>query len=83
MRNNLKRLANCLSLLLLIFVTARATQHVPDQWGFYGGDAGGARFSELKQINRRNVAQLKQAWVYRTGEVSLKGRNAYALRSDK
>lgn len=38
-------------------------------WGYYGGDSFGRRFSSLDQINRGNVAQLKLAWVYRTGEL--------------
>lgn len=39
-------------------------------WQFYGGDAGGTRYSILKEINRTNVAKLKQAWIYHTGDVS-------------
>jgi quinoprotein glucose dehydrogenase len=39
------------------------------EWRFYGGDAGGARFSSLQQINRQNVGTLKRAWTYHTGEV--------------
>jgi quinoprotein glucose dehydrogenase len=39
-------------------------------WPYYGGDPGGARFSPLKQINRRNVHKLKVAWVYHTGDIS-------------
>ena len=38
-------------------------------WGFYGGDAFGQRFSHLEQINRSNVARLAPAWTYRTGEL--------------
>jgi quinoprotein glucose dehydrogenase len=38
-------------------------------WGFYGGDSFGRRFSNLDQINRGNVGQLKLAWTYRTGEL--------------
>jgi quinoprotein glucose dehydrogenase len=38
-------------------------------WGFYGGDGFGRRFSSLDQINRGNVARLEPAWVYRTGEL--------------
>src|SRR5262249_3519348 len=38
--------------------------------GFYGGTAGGARFSSLQQINRQNVGTLKRAWTYHTGEVN-------------
>jgi membrane-bound PQQ-dependent dehydrogenase (glucose/quinate/shikimate family) len=38
------------------------------EWRFYGGDAGGTRFSSLQQINRQNVGALKRAWTYHTGE---------------
>ena len=38
-------------------------------WGYYGGDAFGQRFSTLDQINRNNVARLEVAWTYRTGEL--------------
>src|SRR5579862_584139 len=36
-------------------------------WTHYGADAGGTRFSPLKQIDRGNVARLKVAWTYHTG----------------
>jgi membrane-bound PQQ-dependent dehydrogenase (glucose/quinate/shikimate family) len=39
------------------------------EWRSYGGDAGGTRFSPLKQINRENVSRLTRAWTYHTGEV--------------
>jgi quinoprotein glucose dehydrogenase len=35
----------------------------------YGGDAGGTRYSDQKQIDNTNVKQLKIAWQYRTGEM--------------
>jgi len=35
-------------------------------WAFYGGDAGGARYSTAAQIKRENVTRLKVAWTYRT-----------------
>jgi quinoprotein glucose dehydrogenase len=37
-------------------------------WPAYGHDAGGQRFSPLMQINAGNVAQLKVAWTFRTGD---------------
>jgi membrane-bound PQQ-dependent dehydrogenase (glucose/quinate/shikimate family) len=40
------------------------------EWRFYGGDAGGTRFSALQQINRQNVGALERAWTYHTGEVN-------------
>ena len=41
-----------------------------DDWPSYGHDPGGMRYSPLDQINRGNVAQLKVAWVYHTGDIS-------------
>jgi quinoprotein glucose dehydrogenase len=40
------------------------------EWPFYGGDAGGERYSPLTEINRDNVADLQVAWTYHTGDVS-------------
>ncbi len=40
------------------------------EWPHYGGDAGGTKYSPLKQIHRRNVTRLKVAWIYRTGDMS-------------
>jgi quinoprotein glucose dehydrogenase len=40
------------------------------EWGAYGGDAGGTRYSPLTQIDRENVGHLAVAWTYRTGDVS-------------
>jgi len=41
-----------------------------DDWPVYGHDAGGMRFSSLTQITRENVAQLKVAWTFHTGDIS-------------
>ena len=41
----------------------------PDvDWPFYGGDAGGQRYSAAAQITPANVRELKPAWTYATGE---------------
>lgn len=39
-------------------------------WPVYGGDAGGSKYSTLTSINKTNVAKLKPAWEWRTGERS-------------
>src|SRR5438105_11847142 len=39
-------------------------------WAFYGGDAGGSRYSPLQDINAGNVAKLRQVWEFHTGDVS-------------
>jgi len=41
-----------------------------DQWGSYGRDPGGTRFSPLTQINAANVARLKPAWTFHTGDIA-------------
>ncbi len=40
-------------------------------WAFYGGDAGGTRWSELAQIDRSNVARLTEVWRIRTGDLDV------------
>jgi quinoprotein glucose dehydrogenase len=39
-------------------------------WPYYGGDAGGSRYSRLTGIDKGNVAKLTVAWEYHTGDVS-------------
>src|SRR5687768_15519366 len=38
-------------------------------WEVVGGDAGGSRYSPLADIGRSNVAQLREAWRFRHGDV--------------
>jgi quinoprotein glucose dehydrogenase len=60
-----------LPLLLLTVGFAAGQSDKPgesaDQWPTYGGDAGGSRYSASAQINKKNVSQLKVAWVFHTG----------------
>jgi quinoprotein glucose dehydrogenase len=61
--------------LLLALVTAAAPRLAPAQspdasdWGSYGGDVFGTRFSSLAEIDRSNVRSLKLAWTYHTREL--------------
>ncbi|MGC1729878.1 MAG: pyrroloquinoline quinone-dependent dehydrogenase, partial [Steroidobacteraceae bacterium] len=57
---------------------ACAQSPAASDWGYYGGDMFGQRFSSLDQINRGNVRQLAVAWTYRTGE-----RGAHFARADR
>ncbi|MBI1197596.1 MAG: PQQ-binding-like beta-propeller repeat protein [Phenylobacterium sp.] len=41
-----------------------------DEWGAYGRDPGGTRFSPLDQITPANVARLKPAWTFHTGDIA-------------
>ena len=62
--------------LVIATVVARAQQpdpaHVPaakgSDWPSYGGGPENNHYSPLAQINRNNVAQLKIAWTFDTGE---------------
>ena len=56
----------CLSALM---AAAAAAAPGDAGWPAYGGDAGGMRYSPLKQINAANVEGLRVAWIYRTGEL--------------
>ncbi|HEV8019308.1 MAG TPA: pyrroloquinoline quinone-dependent dehydrogenase [Steroidobacteraceae bacterium] len=47
---------------------APAQAPAASDWGYYGGDAFGQRYSSIDQINRSNVTRLTVAWTYRTGE---------------
>ncbi|MBK6741047.1 MAG: PQQ-binding-like beta-propeller repeat protein [Haliea sp.] len=39
-------------------------------WPVWGGDAGGTRFSPLRDITKENVDTLQVAWEYHTGDSS-------------
>lgn len=41
-------------------------------WNHYGGDEGGHRFSDARQITPGNVSQLRVAWLYSTGDLKNK-----------
>jgi quinoprotein glucose dehydrogenase len=57
---------------LLLALSRAATAAVPDvEWPEYGGDPGGMKYSPLTDINRGNVAGLKLAWTWKTGEAAL------------
>ena len=68
------RLAAIIALgVVCLFVIRAAPSSRGDQrddWPVYGHDAGGMRFSPLTQITRENVAQLKVAWTFHTGDIS-------------
>jgi membrane-bound PQQ-dependent dehydrogenase (glucose/quinate/shikimate family) len=67
--------AKARSAVYLLVLIAVSTVISAQEWRFYGGDAGGTRSSSLTQITRQNVAQLKPAWVYHTGEVRRQQRS--------
>jgi quinoprotein glucose dehydrogenase len=61
---------------LLGAAAACATPDTPaGDWRVTGGDPANTRYSSLDQINRGNVAQLRIAWTYHTGDLVPGGRS--------
>ena len=56
--------------LALCSTDARPDDGTTSEWPYYGGDEGGSRYSRLTQITKANVAALKIAWEFHTGDVS-------------
>lgn len=57
------------AVLLFLIATAHAQSPDSSDWGYYGGDVFGQRYSSLADIDRSNVKTLKLAWQFRTGEL--------------
>lgn len=78
----LLRLVPCLHWglpVLLLSLSAVSGEVLAQQWPHYGGDLAARKYSPLDQINRDNVAQLRVAWTYHTGDVS--DGSKYPVRS--
>ena len=55
----------CASIALLLAGASAALAKMPDgDWQTINRDLASTRFSPLNQINKSNVATLKQAWSY-------------------
>jgi quinoprotein glucose dehydrogenase len=50
--------------------TPIATASPDGEWPAYGREPGGMRHAPLTQIDRQNVADLRVAWTYHTGELT-------------
>ncbi|MFN2570837.1 MAG: PQQ-binding-like beta-propeller repeat protein [Gemmatimonadales bacterium] len=58
-----------LPLVLLCASCAQQHESADDDWRTTGGAPGNTHYSSLAQINRANVARLKVAWTYHTGDL--------------
>ena len=92
LRKAIRRSGNLTSLFLLGPVLLQAAciacaqQPQNGDWPVYGGQAAQDHYSPLTQIDRQNVAGLKLAWTYDTGEKGglessplITGRVLYAI----
>ncbi|HEX2592210.1 MAG TPA: hypothetical protein VHL34_11980, partial [Rhizomicrobium sp.] len=79
MRTTLSHVAKAVTVAVLLIVPqAVQGDAVPAPtsdtgWGYYGGDAGGQRFSPARQLTPANVAKLQVAWTYSNGDLTSKG----------
>ena len=64
------RVARLLAILAVIGGCGRDTA---GDWLAAGSDRGNTRYSPLRQIDRDNVADLRVAWTYRTGDLPATG----------
>lgn len=70
---NISQVACAILALATSASPARGDQPAGDDWAYVGGNAGGARYSTLDQIDRSTVAKLEPAWTYSTGELQPNG----------
>src|SRR6266853_1220499 len=57
-----------LTALFLCILSVTVSLAANHDWPTTGGDKGCTRYSLLKQITRKNVAELEVAWTYHTGD---------------
>ena len=65
----------------LLVVVSQGFAEVGDGWGYYGGNEKGAQYSSADQINLKNVTKLKEAWRFRTGEMSQGSKDGYSFQA--
>lgn len=58
--------------LLVTLAVCAVLPAADNDWPTYGRDAGGTRYSPLKQVTRENVGKLKAVWTYHTGALQPK-----------
>lgn len=59
---------SCRIWVVAIVLGCLAAYGADRDWPVYLGDAARSHFSQLKQINERNVGQLQVAWIYNSGD---------------
>ena len=68
-------------LALLLSAAAWSAEPQLGQWPYYGGDAGGSKYSALAQIDAGNVRSLDVAWTWDSPDDALVGSPRRASRA--
>ena len=63
-------------------VPGKAAADEATSWEHYGGGPHGMQYSRLAQITRDNVAELEEAWRFRTGELGQGHREPFAFQAN-
>src|SRR5688500_3523238 len=53
---------------ILLASVSLISRGADENWPVYLGDATSSHYSELKQINSRNVHEMEIAWTYKSGD---------------
>ncbi|MFT5087078.1 MAG: quinoprotein glucose dehydrogenase [Candidatus Latescibacterota bacterium] len=59
----------------LFFTRSAEAQYAKEDWPVYHGDATASHYSQLEQITKQNVKQLKLAWTYDASRAPVDGRS--------
>lgn len=78
----MSRFGACVALWLAAIGLASAEPTDFASWTHYGGGQHGMQYSSLAQITRENVADLEEAWRYRTGELGQGHREPFAFQAN-
>lgn len=74
-----KNIQSCLFLIACsgVLLISCSGSSSPDYsgWAYYGGTKDANRYSVIDQITAENVADLKEAWVFRTGDKDTSNRS--------
>jgi quinoprotein glucose dehydrogenase len=71
----------CIVFFAALLTSAASLAEQDLEWTHYGGSEEGLQFSPADQINLTNVVNLKEAWRYRTGEMSEGSADGYSFQA--
>ncbi len=63
------------AMLIFMFILFGCHTKTDNDWKHYLGDASSSHYSSLSQINKQNVAQLKEVWRYSTSDKDPENRS--------
>jgi quinoprotein glucose dehydrogenase len=71
-----------LSGTMLLLAGCRHRPGGSQDWPMYGGNKAGNRYSDLRQINRDNVKDLRVAWIYHSADTVTAGSKRHSQQHE-